>query len=110
MLAFAAEHTEASVSRITNECRQRRIPLPDFIQNRPKLLPGEPFYYHAYVDISTARPQSLTDQPIPLPWYEIVRYAQWLGLTGSEEMSFLAIIRSVDVWYTQDGGTGKEDG
>ena len=83
---------------------QREV-LEDYA-HEPEIAPGEVFYFEAFGDLSTCRMIGMTAGPIP--WRDIVHYADRAGLDAEEAEAFTTIIRTMDrAWLDHQAEKGK---
>ncbi len=78
---------------------QRRLPLPDRIQNAPELELGLELYYGAFWDLDSCRPLGMGEGPIP--WIAIEQYAQLNDIVGDQREMLHFHIRQLDNAYLQ---------
>src|SRR5690606_30486884 len=71
--------------------------LPEWYLNEPVLSPGEDFYLKAFRDLTTCRSYSVSLGPIP--WRDILLYAEYSGLEEDVIEPFIFIIRHMDDAY-----------
>lgn len=72
-------------------------PLPQWVEEAPELAPGDEFYLTAFWDLSTCR--DLGWGVGPIPWRDIILYADRAGLEEDTATAFVAIIRHMDTAY-----------
>lgn len=76
---------------------QRRLPLPDRIQNAPELELGLMLYLVAFWDLDSCRPLGYGEGPIP--WTTIEQYAQLNGIEGEQCEMLHYHVRQLDNTY-----------
>jgi len=76
---------------------QRRLPLPDRIQNAPDLELGLELYLAAFWDLDSCRPLGFGEGPIA--WTTIEQYAQQNDYTGEQRDMLHYHIRQLDNTY-----------
>jgi len=69
------------------------------LQNEPILLPGDNFYLTAFYELSTCRAFGWTLGPIP--WRDLVFYAQYAGLEEDLFPVFVLTLRAMDAVYLE---------
>lgn len=74
------------------------MPLPDFIRNKPKLLPGLEIFWIAFNELKTDRRyDAMSGIPLDIPWSSIRKYAESFGWTNPVFFSrFVHYIRRMD--------------
>ena len=92
MLLFREKHTAGKIRRILARCRKRKRPIPEFLQNVPKLKRQLLFYMEAFNELSTTR--SVGFGVGPIPWTALDRYAVRYGVKDFDRFVFL--IRHMD--------------
>lgn len=65
------------------------------IEMWPQLQPGLELYWTAYHEISTDRPQSISEIA-PIPFSAIARYAKIFGICGEDFEDLLYFVRAMD--------------
>jgi len=75
----------------------RGVPPPKFLDDEPLLLPGDEFYMTAFYRLDTCRSIGMSYGPIP--WRDIVMYADREGLDSDLVQLFVYVIRSMDGEY-----------
>lgn len=88
---------DKNLDKILNLARVNKMPLPDHIKERPKVMIGLGIYWKAFWELSTCRAIGMMEGPIP--WLAMRAYAKDIGLTGLSKMRFYDIIRSMDNEY-----------
>ena len=78
---------------------ERGQPIPEWLQNEPLLLPGDEFYMSAFYELSTCRSYGWTLGPIP--WRDIIFYAQYAGLEEDLLPVFVRSLRAMDTVYME---------
>ena len=68
--------------------------LPDWYLDGPDVLPGEEFYLKAFHRLSTCRLIGMSHGPIP--WRDIVAYADRAGLNDRESDVLVEVIQTMD--------------
>lgn len=88
----------------------RGIPLPEWAKNEPQLPDGDEFYLAAFSELSTCRPFGMTLGPIP--WRDIVLYADYHELDSMNRQFFARAMRQLDTAYLtwQKGKKPKKNG
>jgi len=80
--------------RILKDCYITRRPIPDRINNAPRLTLGLEFYYAAFNDLSTCRDVGMGMGPIP--WTEVQAYADSYGLSEDESDDLHVLMALMD--------------
>lgn len=65
--------------------------------NEPELDRGDEFYLRAFYDLNTCRSIGMSIGPIP--WRDIVLYAQIFSLEEDLVEAFIQVIRQMDITY-----------
>lgn len=78
---------------------ERGRKLPKWASHEPSLLNGDEFYLEAFWELSTCRSIGMALGPIP--WRDIVLYAQFVGLEYDLVTVFVGVIRSMDRAYLE---------
>lgn len=73
------------------------LPLPDRIQNAPKLWPSNGLYWSAFWDLTTCRTTGWSVAPIP--WTAMKEYAEVHGFDERQTDFLFYIVRSMDNAY-----------
>ena len=73
---------------------RRRLPLPDRIENAPRLLPGLDLYYDAFQYLSTCRQVGFSFGPIPCD--AIDAYADRREFSDNQREDLFFVIREMD--------------
>jgi len=76
---------------------ERGVEPPSFLKPEPLLLPGDQFYLDAFWDLSTCRQMGMGLGPIP--WKDILEYAQYKELDCDLVDMFFLTIRAMDRVY-----------
>lgn len=76
---------------------QRKLPLPDKMQNAPELELGLELYLGAFWDLDSCRPLGMGEGPIP--WIAIEQYSQLNGIEGEQREMLHHHIRQLDNAY-----------
>ena len=71
--------------------------LPSWLEDEPQLLPGDDFYLRAFWELSTCRSSGFGIGPIP--WRDIVAYADYAGMDSELVDGFVMIIRRIDAAF-----------
>jgi hypothetical protein len=95
-LLYELQHG-ADEAIIIEQAQRLKMPLPDFIKNKPVLPPGLDFYMHAFQDVSTDRAIGMAEGPIP--WSAVDRWAARHGVVGEEFDRLVIILRLMDEAY-----------
>jgi hypothetical protein len=74
-----------------------RRPLPDHIIHAPTLLPGQMFFFQAFLALSSCRPIGMDEGRIP--WTAAYQYACDLDLDAEEFEDMWAMISYMDTAY-----------
>lgn len=72
----------------------KKKPLPEWATAEFEVLPCDEFYIQAFNDLSTCR--NFGFGPGPIPWKDIVSYADRAGLDEDLVPGFVTIIRALD--------------
>ncbi len=75
----------------------RGQPLPKWFIDRPESTPEDDFYLKAFWDLSSTR--SIGFGVGPIPWDQIVSYADRMGLEPDIAQGFVRIIQALDGTY-----------
>lgn len=78
---------------------QRRLPLPDRIQNAPDLELGLELYLGAFYDLDSCRTIGWGEGPIP--WTAVEQYAQLNEIEGEQRADLHYHVRQLDTAYLQ---------
>lgn len=78
---------------------ERGQPVPEWLLNEPLLLPGDRFYISAFYELSTCRSFGMTVGPIP--WRDIIYYAQFAQLDDDLLSVFVRALRAMDAVYLE---------
>ena len=84
----------SSEKSIANQCMQDGTPLPDRIQNKPRLFEGLQFTLESFFQLDSERHHGNGLQRIP--WSSIVAYASHHGMDYEETEEFIYLIRQMD--------------
>lgn len=68
--------------------------LPTWFIEEPEVEPGDEFYLRAFRDLDTCRSSSMSIGPIP--WRDIIYYAERSGLEEDLIEPFIRVIRLMD--------------
>jgi len=86
--------------KIIQSAESQKLPLPDWIKNRPELAFGLEFYYMAFMDLNSCRQIGMGEGPIP--WTDIYLYAQAYDIVEYEFDRFHHIMCSMDSAYLNE--------
>lgn len=91
---------------IAKQAIRSKQPLPDRIANAPQLQDGLFFYLQAFFDLDSERSQGFG--PGRIPWFSIVRYGNYQGLTHAEIETLVLHVRALDdvklQWLSEHNG------
>lgn len=73
--------------------------MPEFLTSEPLLLPGDEFYITAFYELSTCRSYGWSLGPIP--WRDIIYYADFAVLDEDLLPVFVQSIRAMDTVYLE---------
>ena len=82
--------------------------LPDWYVEEPCLFPGDEFYLKAFWDLSTGRMIGFAIGPIP--WRDIVVYAERAQLADDVAGVFIFVMREMDAAYLKYVADKQEKG
>lgn len=74
-------------------------PLPRWFEEAPDPRPEDEFYLRAFYDLSSCRSVGFAIGPIP--WRDIVHYADWVGLETDVAAAFVVVIRAMDSGFLE---------
>jgi len=77
----------------------RGQPIPKFLVPPPLVTPEDQFYLSGFWELSTCRQFGFGIGPIP--WGEVIRFAQFAGLDDHLTGVFLRTIRAMDTVYME---------
>lgn len=77
--------------------QERGQPLPDWVIEEPILISGDAFYMKAFSELSTCRQIGMSLGPIP--WRDMLLYAQYHCLDSFTIDLFISIIKAMDTFY-----------
>ena len=82
---------------------------PWWLDGEPPVFPGDEFYIDAFAKLSTCRHVGMA--PGPIPWRDIVAYADRIGLDQGEAEAFSTVIMTMDAAWRgfHAEGDDKED-
>ena len=66
--------------------------------DEPVIVPADEFYLRAFFELNTGRP-SAGFGVMPLPWNDILMYAEYVGLEREIWSAFTVIIRALDTVF-----------
>lgn len=73
--------------------------MPEFLTSEPLSLPGDEFYITAFYELSTCRSYGWSLGPIP--WRDIIYYADFAVLDEDLLPVFVQSIRAMDAVYLE---------
>ena len=73
------------------------MPPPAWLDEQPELLSGDEFYIEAFYELSTCRAIGMSVGPIP--WRDIINFAEWVELEKGLIPMFVLTIRVMDNVY-----------
>lgn len=97
-MLWQMEHGEHEKT-IVEQCRINKMPLPDFLKDKPEIKFGLEFYWKAFWELSTCRAIGMGEGPIP--WGAMNDYAERHGIYGDEFDRFVLIIKGMDAAYLE---------
>jgi hypothetical protein len=84
--------------------------VPEWLDKEPDLLPGDEFYVDAFWELCTCRALGMSIGPIP--WRDVVSYAEYVELEHDLISVFVRAIRALDniylVWVEKKSGSKKD--
>lgn len=84
---------------IIRQSIKRGIPLPDKMQNAPRLRPGLELFWEGFTKLTTCRAPGAMGPPGRIPWTAIDQYCARRGYEGYLREDFEAIILQIDEAY-----------
>jgi len=78
---------------IIDQCKRFKLPIPDGILNKPKLLPGLELYYEAFLELNNDRSGN------GIRWESIACYATFYGFDEEQTDDLLTHIRAMDAAF-----------
>jgi hypothetical protein len=75
---------------IAQQAYRMGMPMPDRIQNAPKLLPGLQLFFQAFLDLDTERTEG------PIPFTSIAAYSQFFDFEEDQAEDLFYIVRKLD--------------
>lgn len=76
---------------------EKNLPLPEWYLDQPQLQPGDNFYFRAFWELSSCRQFGWSVGPIP--WRDMVLYAEYAGLDSENTQLFATVLRELDEVY-----------
>ena len=83
---------------IIRQAKAQKVPIPEGILNAPSLLPGNEFYYRAFLNLTTCRSAAYESEGV-ISYFSIVQYGNLLGLSQDEIEDLAFIIGHMDDEY-----------
>jgi hypothetical protein len=91
---------------IIRQCLADGLPLPERMQNAPRLWLGLELYWQAFWDLTTCRTSGWSVAPIP--WSAMKEYAEVLELDDEQRESMFYLVRAMDNAYMDFRARKKE--
>lgn len=88
--------------------KARGVPAPEWLDEVPVLIDGDEFYLQAFNELSTCRQIGFGVGPIP--WRDIIFFAEYARLDETMLPIFVRIIRAMDRVYLEWSDKKKPHG
>lgn len=98
-LRYNVEHGDIE-QILVQQARNAGEPIPEAIANKPRLAPGNRFFWDAFFDLDTERSHGQGLSKIPRS--AISAYAAECGLNEDEKFELIYVIRRVDDWHLDE--------
>ena len=89
-------------AKIIAQAKKMKMPLPERIKNKPKILVGLEFYWRAFDDLSGDRDVGMGVGPIP--WRAIHDWALRNRVWGDDFERLVMVIRGLDAVFMEKQG------
>lgn len=87
---------EATEQFLIDQARRSNRPIPDFILNKPTLLPGLRVFYDAFLDLNADRINNV------ISWRSIAEYVTFYGFDQEQAEDLFYYVRAMEVAFNSN--------
>jgi hypothetical protein len=84
---------------VLRDCKLSKRPLPDWLNNKPKLIIGGEIYLQAFWDLDADRQTGFSRGRIP--WTSVAAYSRFHNFNEEQTARLLSLIPKLDAAYLE---------